>query len=162
MTLLKLVGFVWLLPMTIPFWLFYILPLLWRDIRFRGFAGFGVARFELVSRHSRYARMWKNWAGFSGPCCILHRAGLSKRDLAVTIAHEHRHCMQQLVFGPFFYPLYVLCSAAIWVYATIANEQYHAYLDNPFERDARRAAGQPVRIPPDRWPGGPEDRWPWW
>lgn len=161
MLLLKLVGFVWLLPVTVPVWLFYLLPLWYRDFRFCGWAGFGIARFELISQRSWYARLWRDWAGFSGPCFILHRRGLSASSWARTIRHEHRHCMQQLCFGPLFYPLYCLCSVALWVYARAFDDDVHAYFDNPFERDARRAAGQPVRIPRNEWPER-NDRWPWW
>jgi len=162
MWLFKPLGFVWLLPVTILFWLFYVLPLWYRDFRFCGFVSFGVARFELVSNRSWYARLWRDWAGSAGPCCIMHRRGLTAHDLRFTLKHEHRHCMQQYCFGPLFYPLYVLCSAAIWVYSWAADDDFHAYLDNPFERDARGAAGQPVYIPRRLWPHGRNDRWPWW
>lgn len=162
MLLFKLMGFCWLLPVTLLFWVFYLLPLWYRDFRFRGWVGFGVARFELQSQHSWYAKLWRDWAGFAGPCCILHRRGLTGRQLTRTLQHEYRHCMQQLLFGPLFYPVYALCSVAIWVYSSAVDDDYHAYLDNPFERDARRAAGQPVYIPRRLWPQGRKDRWPWW
>jgi hypothetical protein len=161
MIALKLLGFCWLLPVTIPFWLLYIVPLMWRDIRFVGWEGFGIARFVLVSQNSWYARLWRDWAGFSAPCAIIHRDYIG-HYLDRTIVHERRHCIQQFWFGPFFYPAYLLCTAALWVYGHAKDADVHAYLDNPFERDARRAAGQPVRIPRSDWPHGRDDRLPWW
>ena len=162
MVALKRLGFLWLLPVTIPFWLLYVLPLLRRDLRFVGWLEFGLAHFEVVSRNSWFGRKWRDWAGFSGPCCVITRSDLTAYQRRQTIAHERRHCMQQLLFGPLFYPAYALCSAALWVYGARTNADLHAYLDNPFEVDARVAAGQPRRIPREYWPHGRDDRIPWW
>ena len=165
MLLLKLLGFLWLLPVTIPFWLLYVLPLLLRrDLRFVRWYDFAVAHFKVVSRHGWYARKWQDWAGFSGPCCIITRSDVSADpyQLHRTLVHEHRHCMQQLLFGPLFHPAYGLCTAVLWVYGTVTNADVHAYLDNPFEVDARVAAGQPRRIERKYWPHGRDDRLPWW
>lgn len=52
--------------------------------------------------------------------------------------HEGRHALQSDVLGPLWGPLYVLAG----FYAMLAGG--HFYLDNWFERDARRAAGQEV------------------
>lgn len=163
MVVLKLLGFVWLLPATIPFWLFYLFPLMLSgNIRFSGWEGFGIARFVLVGRSGWYWRLWRGWVGFGGPCCLIHKPMSDGPVLRRTIAHERRHCLQHFVFGPFFFPAYLLCSAAIWVYGTVTDADVHAYLDNPFELDARKAAGQPVTIPRDHWPHGRNDRLPWW
>jgi hypothetical protein len=152
-------GFLWLLPITIPAWLFYILPLLvFGQIRFQRFRWPGVAQFVLVAESGWYARKWQRWTGSSGPGFLIYRPIESERVLRRMFIHEIRHNMQQLVFGPLFYPAYAMASAAIWLLC----EDYHAYLDNPFERDARRAAGQPVDIPRRHWPHGPNDRNPWW
>lgn len=94
-----------------------------------------------------------NWKGFAvGSVIFLHNdwAHYSKG-----IIHENRHVLQQMVFGVFQPILYILSSIFIWCF--IWNK--HSYYDNPFERDARRAAGQIVNIPKSQWSG---DRWSWW
>lgn len=159
--MLKCLGFLWLLPATVLFWLVYM-PLAWRNLRFVGWLSFGIAHFEVLDRDSWYSKKWRSWYGFSGPCCIITRSNLSWVRLRRTVIHERRHCMQQLLFGPLFYPLYGLCSAALWVYGTATDADVHAYFDNPFEVDARVAAGQRRRIPRTDWPRGRDDRLPWW
>lgn len=175
--LLLLLGFLWLLPATILVWLFYVLPV-WA----LGYVQlvswqFPIAKFRLSVRDNWYARLWKKWWGWSGPCVYVAKdAEYIKQDLypqrvkqdwlegAVkrTELHEVRHCFQGLVFGPLHYPLYLLMSILIWLYAAPFNKDLHAYLDNPFETDARKAAGQQVHIPRSQWPQGPNDRLPWW
>ncbi len=61
------------------------------------------------------------------------------RDLACLDAcrdHEQAHVRQVELWGGAFLPAYVLASAWAW-----ARGQ-HYYLDNWFERDARRACGE--------------------
>jgi hypothetical protein len=50
--------------------------------------------------------------------------------------HEQAHVRQVERWGPFFLPAYVGASAWAWA------RKRHYYLDNPFEIDARRVAGQ--------------------
>ena len=125
---------------------------------------FLIFEFENPISTSWYDKQWNKWAGWSGPCVIIYKrrngpGGHIMDD--VTLIHERRHCQQQFWFGMFFYPAYLLHS--IWIY--ISNfwreDKRHAYLDNWFERDARRTAGQPVNISRDRWMDGPDDYIPW-
>ncbi len=165
--LLYLLGFLWLLPMTMLIWTFYILPLLWKDLKFVGWADFLIPHFQVKSKKSWYARMWRDWWGWSGPCVIITAdisedlqgwsLTLIKEIIQTTVKHELRHCKQQFVFGPLHYPLYFLSSVYLWLF----RKDKHAYIDNPFEKDARKSAGQTVDIPREQW-GKPDDRWPWW
>jgi hypothetical protein len=154
--LFRTFGFFWLLPATILVWLFYILPFFFRgQIQWGGWHSYLIARFDVVDTGGWYTRAWRDWAGWSGPCVMitklnLHGAKWNRR----TIDHEARHCEQQFLFGALFYPVYIAASIILWIAG------HHAYLDNPFERDARRAAGQEVDLPPVAWSSG--DRWPWW
>jgi hypothetical protein len=164
---LIILGVLWLLPITILVWLFYILPLTLRDIEYIGQPSFMVFHFQLISKRSWYARLWRDWLGWSGPCVIIARNPDNlftpvKASMAKIIIHETRHCYQQFVFGPLFYPAYILCSIVLWMLGKFTSRKIHAYLDNPFERDARRAANQQVNIPPEQWPQGSNDMWPWW
>jgi hypothetical protein len=160
----RIVGIIWLSPATILVWLFYVIPtwLIWRDLVFVGWAQLGIAEFRLASKGLErwHVRLWRDWAGWSGPCVFITKelAGAPVAITDRTRRHEIRHCVQQFLFGVLFYPVYLLASVFIW----LVLRTLHAYLDNPFERDARKAAGQPVYIPPENWPQGPRDRWPWW
>ena len=175
---LRALGFLWLLPATVLVWTFYVLPV-WAtgNIEFEEAKNFVVV-FKLKKRDSWYARLWKKWWGWSGPCVYIYRdtghilEELSEvnelyklyidEQVSITKKHELRHCDQQFVFGPLHYPLYFICSAGIWIWATATNADKHSYLDNPFEKDARKHAGQMVNIPRAYWPDGKNDRNPWW
>lgn len=151
-------GFLWLLPATVLVWTFYILPA-WalRWIRWDGSPRAFVGSFVLLdSAASFYSKYWEHWAGWSGPCVIILKKDPDD-DLRYirTRLHELRHCEQQFLFGVFHYPCYVLAMLFIYLFC----RKLHPYYDNPFERDARRAAGQPVDIPVGSWK---KSRWPWW
>ena len=100
----------------------------------------------------------KGWGGFS----IGNNVFLSPiKDLKVEnrlFLHEQEHCFQQYKFGIFFLLFYLLESLRIFFF----DREKHSYLDNRFEREARKAAGQRVDIPREDWPQGPTDHWVWW
>lgn len=62
--------------------------------------------------------------------------GSCAATLAVTRAHERVHVAQYERWGPFFLPAYA--AASLWALARGRDP----YLDNPFEREARRRAGR--------------------
>ena len=152
----------WLSPATILVWFFYIflMHVIFRDLVWVGWAEYGVAEFKLAKEDLEpwYIAAWKDWSGWSGPMVIIRRDNMDAASIDRTRKHEIRHCWQQFIFGIFHYPFYLLMSIFIWLFL----KAKHAYLDNPFERDARRAAGQRVDIPREQWPHGPNDSWPWW
>ena len=159
---LRILGFVWLLPITIPVWLVYVLPL-WAlgQITFKGWYSPLIAAFQLVNSNSWYAKRWKDWYGWSGPCMFIYKDLPGDHDAKKvfrTMEHEERHCLQQFVLGPLFYPAYLFSSLWIWLFM----KTRHAYFNNPFEMDARAAAKQRVYLGPEHWPNGRSDRWPWW
>lgn len=160
--MIRTLQIIWLLPMTVLVWVIYILPLwlIWRDLKFVRWAKYGVAEFILAERalEAWHARLWRDWAGWGGPCCFVWK-GDPHAVMSRTRLHELEHCRQQFVWGPLFYPVYLLASVWIWL-AGPADK--NAYYDNPFERAARKAAGQRVDIPPAHWRDGKGDRWPWW
>lgn len=153
--LLRILGSLWLLPVTLLVWVFYILPgWFFGAIAWRGWYSFLIARFVLVEHDSPYAKLWRDWSGWSGPNVMVVRSSASNR----TEMHEENHCIWQMILGPFFYPAYGFHSLWLWVFC----KYKHAYLDNVFEKLARKAAGQKVELGPEYWPDGPYDRWPWW
>jgi len=168
-------GFIWLLPATILFWLIYVLPIWAARYTKLESVDWPVFKFKLRAKDNWYARLWKKWWGWSGPCVYIYKDAeyiqseyeqridpqWLEKEVKTTEVHEVRHCLQQLIFGPLHYPLYFLSSVGLWIYGTITNKDIHSYYDNPFEKDARRAAGQPVHIPRSQWMDGPNDRIPW-
>ncbi|RUL88228.1 hypothetical protein TsocGM_08715 [Tautonia sociabilis] len=62
--------------------------------------------------------------------------GRDERCLDSCREHELAHVRQAERWGPAFIPAYLLASAWAW------SRGEHSYLDNWFERDARRACGE--------------------
>jgi hypothetical protein len=152
-------GILWSSPVAILAWVFYILPvwaLGW--IRLSKRTGL-IFEFVVTERNNWYGRAWSDWWGQALPHALIisYDAPRGGYHYIRTVTHEERHCYQWFLFGPLFPILYALASIGIWVF----YPNKHAYLDNPFERDARKAAGQKVDIPREEWTNG-TDRWPWW
>ncbi len=104
-----------------------------------------------------YDRFWKGrWAGVCMGLTIWYADGYHKHER--TVKHERRHAMQCLALGIFQPIAYIGHSLYLWVF----RRDLHAYHNNFFEEDARREAGQKVKLTKDDWMDGPEDRWPWW
>jgi hypothetical protein len=97
----------------------------------------------------------RGWTGWASGVFIVMRYDCI--DSHTTLVHEERHVKQQMVFGIFQPITYFLISVFIWLFLRTK----HSYYDNPYERDARRAAGQRVDIPKSFW-RNPNDRWSWW
>jgi hypothetical protein len=93
------------------------------------------------------------WYGWASGCFIILREDAKGRS----VPHEERHVWQQMIFGILAPILYVLASIFIFFF----RKALHSYYDNPFEVDARRFAGQRIKIPRDAW-ADPQDRWAWW
>jgi hypothetical protein len=132
--MLRLLQFLWLLPMTILVWLVYVLPLwLMGQIRFDRIMDRSIVVFKLnEAKNSWYTKLWSGWAGWSGPCAIVYRPYPKEVEYMI-LAHEYRHCWQQFWFGPLHYPLYGLIFVCYWAFT-----DKDPYMDNPFEIDARK------------------------
>jgi hypothetical protein len=63
--------------------------------------------------------------------------GQSAADLNLVRDHEQAHVRQAERWGPAFIPAYLAASVLAW------RRGGHYYRDNWFERDARRATGEP-------------------
>lgn len=165
---LRVLQFIWLLPATLLVWLFYILPLwlIFKEIQYIGMTEFLVFEFEnpINTRRSWYDQEWEKWAGCSGPCVYIlkrHYGPGGHEFDDITRKHEVRHCIQQFWLGVFFYPAYGLAMAWTLISNIWSSTEKHPYHDNPFERDARKAAGQKVNISREDWMDGPDDYCPW-
>ena len=160
----QVLQFIWLLPATILVWLFYILPL-WLvtgDIVYEGKEpSMPVWIFKVVSKRSWYGRAWHRWLGWSGPCVYLYKNADNPNLDKVTRIHELAHCKQQFKWGFIYYFVYILATIEILISNYWSKNKRHGYLDNPFERAARKEAGQVVNIPKEYWTDGPNDYNPW-
>lgn len=153
-----ILGFLWVLPVSILGWIFFGLAAL-----FGAFEEFKVTKelffvWDLNENSKFFQKLFKErgWAGFSmGNNIIL--VEYSKEDrYQRTFKHEKEHGFQQYRWGVAFFIVYLFYSVMVY----LMNR--HGYLDNPFEIEAREAAGQQVYIPRSEWPDGPNDRWSWW
>ena len=115
--------------------------------------------WDVANDSEFYKKSMDGWYGFVAGCHIVV-VDYDKQDPSYIehMRHEGTHGYQNYIFGVLFYPIYVLISGFIWLFL----KKLHAYLDNPFERWARRRAGQQVNIPRSEWGWSKNDRWPWW
>jgi len=128
------------------------------DIKYSRWEFWWAARFSLVSQKSWYAKKWERWKGVGlWLVMILKDRDLTGSQLGRVIRHEGRHSYIWFFLGGWGYVLYVLESVRIFLFCP----NKHTHIDNRFEIDARRYAGQRVEIPRSDWPDGPDDRVPW-
>ena len=85
-------------------------------------------------------RLWQGWGGHTIGNVIVLKESPDAKD--IVLSHEKRHVLQCMRLGVFQPILYGLNMLAIWV----ACPDSDMYYGNPFEIDARRAAGQIVDI----------------
>jgi len=138
---LSILGHLWMFPNTLLISLLVIPLSMLRQISYYGRSENGII-FEIKP---------KGWAGklltrFDKVGISLgHFIGIREDFLGVRVLvfHEDRHVQQQMLFGIFHLPAYVLCHGILWVYAKVTNKtDFSAYRSNPFEVDARRYAGR--------------------
>jgi hypothetical protein len=147
-------GNIWMLPNTIVSGLYLGVFALLGWVRFARFTRWAIVLYVppgcWLSR--RGMEGWNGWA--SGVFIIVRD---DRKNHPTTIKHEERHVLQQMVFGILQPILYILASVFVFMFMP----SKHSYFDNPFEIDARKAAGQLVDIPKSMW-WDPNDRWAWW
>lgn len=87
--------------------------------------------------HGGFATWWSNQIGFHAMTLGHVILGKSAAALDLVREHEQAHVRQAERWGPVFIPAYLVASVLAW------KRGGHYYRDNWFERDARRAAGEP-------------------
>lgn len=155
--LLYILGFLWCLPVSFLGWIFLGILALFdqiEDVEFLPNLSF-VWEAKEGSWWDKKGIGWYGWV--LGNNIILYQDFDNDRKNRSFI-HETEHVVQNYIWGIFFYPVYYLASCYIWLFL----KSKHSYLDNPFEIQARIAAGQPKHIPKALWLHGPDDRWAWW
>lgn len=152
---LLVLGWLWAAPLTIPSLILSWILVACRQLNFCRFSLDALTcEFKTVKGNWLERKLLAQWAGMNLAGAIWYNQAYA--DSEKTQKHERWHALQCYVLGIFMPALYFLCAAWIWLF----QKDKHAYMDNPFERGARRAAGQPVEVDYKAWFG--EDRWPWW
>lgn len=153
-----ILGFLWVVPVSIIGWLFLGLLTLFGQIDCINLYPDLSVVWDLKNTGFFYKKMVRRWFGFVIGCNIVV-VDLDDSDKNVRcFMHERRHVLQQYCWGVFFFIAYVFESLRIFLFC----KEDHAYLDNRFEIDARKYAGQKIKVPKSEWFDGPEDKWPWW
>jgi len=151
-------GFIWVLPVSILGWLFMGLMFLLKQVEHVHIYPDLTFVWDLRNTGWFHKSMYNRWFGFTiGNNIVVVDLGESAAN-GRGFLHERRHAMQNYCLGVLFFPVYILECLRILAFC----KDKHAYLDNFFERDARKYAGQTVDIPRSQWMDGPEDAWPWW
>ena len=152
-----LLGFLWVLPVSILGWIFMGVMYVLRQVESVNVYPDLSFVWDLDNKGFFYGRISGKWFGFTlGNNIILIDVNDSDRNTRCYL-HERQHIMQQYAWGIFFFPAYVIESLRLYFF----RPEKHSYLDNRFERDAREYAGQAVNLPRSYWPDGPNDRWIW-
>jgi hypothetical protein len=89
-----------------------------------------------VEFYGGFARWLSKVIGFSALTLGHIIIGRDRLSLELCRAHEQAHIRQVERWGAAFIPAYLLASVVAWW------QGGHYYLDNVFERDARRACGE--------------------
>lgn len=87
--------------------------------------------------HGGFARWFAGRIGFDAMTLGHAILGRNAFCLDVVREHEQAHVRQAERWGPAFIPAYLMASLLAW------RRGQHYYRDNWFERDARRACGEP-------------------
>jgi len=119
----KLLGSIWVSPITVVVWVFYILPF-WA-LRFiqlgEVIEGEPIVLFEANFRDRWYSRLWNwLWRGWNGHC-LPHAIVVRPEVRAQVIDHEVGHHPQWLSLGLLFPIVYFLMLV------------YYGYGDHPLE-----------------------------
>lgn len=139
----RIIGFVWASPVTLVglLYAFACEKLGW--YRRRGMMGDAIVWQVIIERcPSWMCSMWAKWAGQTiGNVVVLKCDPLSTAG-AITLRHEQEHVRQFMITGILFYLVYYVCALAIWLTCPRSS----SYYTQPFEIEARRAAGQVVDV----------------
>jgi hypothetical protein len=93
-------------------------------------------RLGTLEFHGGFSRWFGRAFGFAAMTLGHVIIGRDTHCLDFCRGHEQAHVRQAERWGPLFIPAYL--AASFWAWA----RGRHYYLDNPFERDARRACGE--------------------
>ncbi len=140
--LAQVVGYVWASPLTVLGLIYANLFTLLGWYKYAGTFGDALV-WRLVSEKAPawIDKVWLSWDGHAIGQVVVLKPELDSNRWKIVLRHEQEHVHQQMVLGIFQPVLYGLASLGL----RFCKHSHH-YFDNPFEIDARRAAGQVVDV----------------
>lgn len=140
--LLRMLGFLWAAPLTLlalPYVLLFS-ALGWYT--YLGMRGDALTWFVNLDKLPKLCQnFWSKWGGHCIGNVVVVKWNVESDRGRVTLRHEQEHVRQCMVLGIFQPIIYAI--AWIGLYFCRYSDPYYS---NPFEIDARRAAGQIVDI----------------
>ena len=129
-------GWLWALPVTLLACIPLVILLIFKQVQFLRRYGW-VLEFEVTPETWAEKTLWK-WSNATagGGVIVYHRW---YKDNDNVVCHERRHAWQIFVMGIFQPIVYVIHSGYMILFRRGKN---HPYIDNVFEVDSRKAAGQ--------------------
>lgn len=138
----RIAGFVWAAPLTLLGLIYVHVFVLLRWYKRLGVFGDALV-WQLVPEKAPawLDKAWLRWGGHTIGNVVVVKHDLTTDRGKLILRHEQEHVHQCMVLGVFQPILYALA------YIGLMFCRYsHPYYDNPFEIDARRAAGQVVDV----------------
>lgn len=142
-TFARFLGCVWAAPVTVFGLIYASLFCSFGWYKYMGrFDNALVWRVEETKSPAWLLKAWLRWGGHTiGNVVVLRNDLLTDRS-KVTLRHEQEHVRQCMILGVFQPIIYALA----WIGIKLACRNSDPYFSNPFEIDARRAAGQLVDV----------------
>lgn len=138
----RTLGWAWALPLTLVGFLYVTLFSFFGWYRRLGLRGDALV-YEVVQDRAPHwlIKAWHRWSGHTiGNIVVLYTSVDTHRG-RIVLRHEQEHVHQCMVLGVFLPVLYMLAYVGLKF-----CRNAHPYYDNPFEIDARKAAGQVVDV----------------
>lgn len=138
----RVLGYIWTAPLTVLAFVYVTLfTFLGWYKRIGTFGDALVWQPQLEKAPAWLVKAWKGWGGHAiGNVVVIKHDPMSDR-FKVTLRHEQEHVRQCMVLGLFQPVIYSIA----WIGLYFCRHS-HPYYDNPFEIDARRAAGQVIDV----------------
>lgn len=155
--LFLIIGFIWVLPLSVLVWFCLGLLKLFGQIDNVVFDESDYSFIWLLKEDSFVQKLAQGWFGCTLGSNLILVEDTYDIGIGSKFKHEKIHLKQYYIFGVFFLIVYIVNSA--WLY--LFNKDKHCYYDNFLEIWARKESGQNVEISRDKWRDGPDDRNPW-
>lgn len=138
----RILGFIWAAPVTVVGLLYVTLFTALGWYKHSGTFDDAVVWNVVADKAPKWLNgLWLHWSGHTVGNVVVMKPDVGSDRFKLILRHEQEHVHQCMVLGV-FQPL--LYSAA---YMGLKFCRYaHPYYDNPFEIDARRAAGQVIDV----------------
>lgn len=140
--LARFVGCVWASPVTILGLIYVLIFSIFGWYKYAGAYGDALLWRLVIEKTPKWLnKLWLGWGGHTIGNVVVMRIDHESDRGKVTLRHEQEHVYQFMILGIF---LPIIYGATYLGLKSCRNA--HPYYDNPFEIDARRAAGQPVDV----------------